>query len=321
MTGATISPEQVLKELDARWAELGKEGPGVLRACSMSLLAVCDESDHYASALETIALLMPSHPARAIMIRLRRGESLAAHAAAQCWMPFGQRQQVCSEQIEITAAPESLEEVASLVEPIVAPDLPVILWCRSPRLIQSTGFAHLIGCATKLILDSAAWAEAKASIRQIAAMAARGRSVADLSWVRLTCWREVLSQVFENREHAARLSDISRIHVKYGAGAEAAALYMGAWLVDALDAVHARTDLHIEADSGAPAAQIASVELSGAEFQASFTHQAGRLVTNVGAVSHCAGLPPSSDYALLREELGVRADPVFERTLASAARL
>ena len=47
-----------------------------------------------------------------------------------------------------------------------------------------------------------------------------------------------------------------------------------------------------------------------------------RLVTVVNEQSNCTNLPRPTDYLLMREELGiVRRDPVFEGTLASAARL
>jgi len=55
---------------------------------------------------ETMAALMPEHPARTIVVRLSgAGErALAERVYAQCWMPFGERRQICCEQIEITAS-------------------------------------------------------------------------------------------------------------------------------------------------------------------------------------------------------------------------
>jgi hypothetical protein len=45
-------------------------------------------------------------------------------------------------------------------------------------------------------------------------------------------------------------------------------------------------------------------------------------VTVVNDQSNCTNLPRPADYHMMREELGiVRRDPVFEATLASAARL
>ena len=84
---------------------------------------------------------MPEHPSRAIVIRFRAEDqrALAARVFAQCWMPFGHRQQICCEQIEITASDASLPDLAAVVLPLTVPDLPVILWCRSPRALSFAG--------------------------------------------------------------------------------------------------------------------------------------------------------------------------------------
>jgi len=45
-------------------------------------------------------------PRAAIMVFLRLqapGTALGARVYSQCWMPFGERRQICCEQIEITA--------------------------------------------------------------------------------------------------------------------------------------------------------------------------------------------------------------------------
>ena len=85
---------------------------------------------------ETIAALMPEHPARAMVIRLcGSGEAaLSERVYSQCWMPFGQRRQICCEQIEIVSADASLADLPPVVLPLAVPDLPLMLWCRSPRL-------------------------------------------------------------------------------------------------------------------------------------------------------------------------------------------
>src|SRR5258708_2424218 len=103
----TVAPEKILKELAALWTQEGKQGEsGVLRACSMTLLVMADAADDVAALGETIAALMPQHPARAILVRLLgAGErALSERVYQQCWKPFGGRQQICCEQIEITAS-------------------------------------------------------------------------------------------------------------------------------------------------------------------------------------------------------------------------
>src|SRR6266536_1879491 len=136
-----VAPEHILKELTHLWVSLGKQGEtetaaGVLRACTMTLIVIAEESEDVGALGETLAALMPEHPARSILIRLRgAGEAtLTERVYAQCWLPFGQRRQICCEQIEIIATDAALADIAPVVLPLAVPDLPVIIWLRSARL-------------------------------------------------------------------------------------------------------------------------------------------------------------------------------------------
>jgi hypothetical protein len=96
---ATIDPEKIRKELSELWVDLAKEkegAAGVLRACSMTLIAAVDEDDDPGQIGETIAMLMREHPSRAIVVRVRDSSEfyLSAQVLAQCWMPFGDRRQI-----------------------------------------------------------------------------------------------------------------------------------------------------------------------------------------------------------------------------------
>ena len=106
---AVAPPEKILKDLAELWVTTGKqeagvEAQGVLRACTMTLIVITEDREDPSGLGETIAALMPEHPARTIVIRLTgAGErSIAQRVFAQCWMPFGQRRQICCEQVEIT---------------------------------------------------------------------------------------------------------------------------------------------------------------------------------------------------------------------------
>ena len=91
-----MAPRHILRELADLWVTLGKQGQdesgaGVLRACTLTLVVLAEASDDAAALGETIAALMPEHPARTIVVRLSgAGErALAERVYAQCWMPFG----------------------------------------------------------------------------------------------------------------------------------------------------------------------------------------------------------------------------------------
>jgi glucose-6-phosphate dehydrogenase assembly protein OpcA len=317
---ATVAPDTILKELAALWTQEGKQGDaGVLRACSMTLLVIAEAGDDAAALGETVAALMPQHPARTILVLLRGdGErALSQRVYQQCWKPFGQRQQICCEQIEIMASDAALADLPSVILPLAVPDLPVILWCRSARLTGRPEFGAIAGMSTKVVIDSGVAGDAKDAIGRIADAVRRGGIVADLAWTRLTRWRETLARVFENRDTLARLSEVDSVKVHFGPGYETAAWYLAAWAMNALGSVG-------QVMTPVLAAQDESLrlELTGGNFRVELSRQDERLVTVVNEQSNCTNLPRPTDYLLMREELGiVRRDAIFEGTLASAARL
>jgi glucose-6-phosphate dehydrogenase assembly protein OpcA len=321
---AVLSPDRILKELTDLWASLAKTGhdagtDGVLRACSMTLVVLADGSDDVQRLGETMAALMPEHPARTILIRLQPqgGRELSERVYAQCWMPFGQRRQICCEQIEITASDAALADLPAVVLPLAVSDLPVILWCRSPRAVGLPEFRQIAAMARKVVLDSAVLPDPKAGLRRFADAAGRGVLLGDLAWTRLTRWREMLSQVFENRERLAQLRGITKVRVTFGGSYETAAWYMAAWIAGALENAGATAAAEVAAGDGT-----VRVELEGSGIRVALERRDDRLVVTVNELSNCTSLPQPSDYLVMREELGiVRPDPVYNRTLASAVRL
>ena len=321
---ATVAPDSILRELAALWTQQGQQGDaGVLRACTMTLLVIAEAADDAAALGETVAALMPEHPARAILIRLQgEGErALSQRVYQQCWKPFGQRQQICCEQIEITASDAALADLPSVILPLAVPDLPVILWCRSARLVRRPEFGEIAGMATKVVIDSAAAGDSTDAIVCMADGVRPGGILADLAWTRLTRWRETLARVFENRDTLARLSEVDSVQVRFGPGYETAAWYLAAWAANALASVgQVVSPLVTQVISRQD--ESLRLELSGGTFRVELSRQEDRLVTVVNEQSNCTNLPRPTDYLLMREELGiVRRDAVFERTLASAARL
>lgn len=315
-----VAPDKILKELADLWVSMGHDAQGegsqgVLRACTMTLVAISEESDDASALGETIAALMPEHPARTMMIRLCGAgpRSLSQRVYAQCWMPFGQRRQICCEQVEVTASDAALPDLPSVVLPLAVPDLPLVLWCRSGRLLDMPEFRAIAAMADKVVLDSRFLPDAQAALATVTATVAQRLTAGDLAWTRLTRWREMVADVFENRQNLAGLEGGVEVTVEHaGPAITTAALYLAAWVKDAIPQAAVRIR----------PADDSRLTIQGSNFELRLERREGRMVATVNQVSQCSNLPQDSDYALMREELGiVRRDPVFERTLASAARL
>ena len=328
----TIQPDAILRELAELWVSLGKESAGetsagVLRACAMTLVTAAEESEDASAIGKTLAALMREHPSRAIVIRFRPSadHALDARVFAQCWMPFGQRRQICCEQIEIMASDLSLPDLPAVIIPLAAADLPLVLWCRSARILRLPGFAHLAAVAEKVIFDSALLPDPRATLADAVTRLAAPYALADLAWTRLTCWRSLVSQIFDNRSYLASVPSISEVRISFGgANPPVAAYYLAAWLLNSLEQTGARPRLIWEPGHG-DSGKFHRVELiahGAAEFAVSLEAHGNSVDVSVDHLTACTKLGGGTDYDLLREELAIPyRDPIFEKTLKRAARM
>ena len=327
----TIQPDRVLHELSELWVSLGKqngdEAAGVLRACAMTLVVVAEEREDAAEVGETLALLMREHPSRAVVVRVRDVDApeLEAKVLAQCWMPFGQRRQICCEQIEISTSNASLVDVPAVVLPLVVADLPVILWFRPARLFASPALIDLSRIATKTIIDSAVFPDPKAGLQRLARASASGLRVGDLAWTRLTRWRELIAQIFENPVYFSRLRSIATVTITHPPGAPPVGVrYMSAWLRLCLELAGCNARVRWAQSGEAGDAGLSRVEFSSSDpsvLNASISKVEGAAAeVRVNSLVNRTVFPEASDYVLLREELSIPGrDAIYEQSLALAA--
>ena len=247
MSSAVIypaQPEKILKGLGQLWTSLGEEEkhqgkPTVLRACAMTLIVATDESDGGFSSSQIISELMREHPSRGIVIAVspEAEHALEARVLAQCWKPFGKAQQICCEQIEITARPESWRNIGPTLIGLTAADLPVIFWCRHSAALsanatdnQKAGLEAVMSVSTKVIIDSKG-IETDPTVEMISRWQSQGRVVADLEWARTTHWREPIAQVFDNVARENNFTEFHAVEISYTDETPSnSARYLAGWL-------------------------------------------------------------------------------------------
>ena len=319
MTASTIDPNRVLKELSDLWADLGKEGDseqGVLRACAMTLVVFAEPQEDPNDAGESIAALMRENPSRAIVVRLKQNADLQARVFAQCWMPFGSRRQICCEQIEISGATEALEDVGAAILPLLAPDLPVIFWVRDATLLARFGAWAQV--ATKIVIHSARSTDSTGVMRQV--LGQKSGIIADLTWARLTRWRELIAQVFENPVYLAKLPEVDTVRIHYVTPEiPVSGHYLAAWLHIGLTAAGARPKMIFERSEPIGDGSLNRVELSSASgFHYVLEKVDSSIVeVNLDGLVNRAMFRQPSECELMAEELSISGpDRVFESVLA-----
>ena len=148
---------------------------------------------------------------------------------------------------------------------------------------------------------------------------------ADLSWTRLTRWRELLARVFENPAHLARLGGIEELSVcHYGETVPVRALYLAGWLRSSLG--NAPTHRFERASRGTPCqpqGEVEAVTLSGPSIRVSIRQLEEETVeVRIDDLVSREVFPVLRDDEMLREELAVtgRAD-AYEAALERASEL
>jgi len=280
----------------------------------MTLIVVAEPDDEAdaESARKTIGVLMHGHPSRAIVLTPREGGDFSGRVFAECWMPFGGQQQICSEGIEITADSEQTDEVARLLVPLIAPDLPVVLWCRGPRAFLDRSLDPLFPLANKIIFNTRAVRHPSSAIEFLRRMRKDGRQVADLAWTRLTGWREAVAHLMDACPGGWLAAAGGEVRIEYGGGRPGTrSLYFARWIERALPAVN----VTLVPIAGGPGMH--SVVFAGCGAETSVRLGEGSsLEVRTAERSYSAVLPPDSEECLMREELSILGkDPIFERVL------
>jgi glucose-6-phosphate dehydrogenase assembly protein OpcA len=303
-----VQPERILKELAGLWAGMSKgesqgNNSGVLRACAMTLVVAAESDSDAAYVSGLLAELMHEHPSRAVVLRpSAEPGDMDARVFAQCWMPFGKRQQICCEQIEITASKDRLDEVPGAILGIMVPDLPVVLWARGREWLSAPEFQRVLPLVHKLIIDSASLGDPVKTFSLMRTLEAETTHFGDLEWTRLTALRQAMSHLLEDAAVVPRLKSVEEIHVEYG-GHPISGAYLAAWLKSGLP----QAQMMLSKRTG----DTSSVWLKGPGLLVSMELGAS-LIIRVDGSEYRTVLPVPGDCELMREELTIlETDAVF----------
>lgn len=144
---------------------------------------------------------------------------------------------VCFEDVVLRVAGPGVRHLDSVVEPLMLPDVPVVAWF--PDGIPSLG-ERLLRAADRVVIDTKPLgASAPSRFGDVAALAAQC-AVTDLSWVRLTPWRELLAGLFEGTAFRPFARGVRRATV---AGKPAPRRLLAGWLASRLDLAPASIEI------------------------------------------------------------------------------
>lgn len=183
----------------AALAHAKERGITLARASVLNLVVYSEREVHARRAARALEELALRHPSRAIVLLGDRDrEGVVASVQLHCHVPQADgAQPVLYEQILARVRGDFDERVASVVIPLLVPDLPVFLWWTGTPPSDARHLDDLVTLADRFIVDSADFARADRTLPEIARLMRLRVGITDLNWARLTHWRELIAQFFD----------------------------------------------------------------------------------------------------------------------------
>lgn len=205
----------------AATAHAKEQGRTVARASVLNLVVYADREVHARRAVESTGRLAYRHPSRAIVVLGdREREGVDAEVLLHCHVPRADESaEVYFEQILARVRGDADERVASVVIPLLVPDLPTFLWWTGTPPSDARRFDDLLALADRLIVDSADFARPDKTLAVISELArthgGKRFGLTDLNWTRLTPWRELIAAFFDVEAWRPCLDSIVGVRVGF----------------------------------------------------------------------------------------------------------
>ena len=134
------------------------------------------------------------------------------------------------EKVEIEVGPPHLSRLDTIVDAVLASELPTVLWWPygCGRQIE-----RLLAKVDAVFLDSAELIEPRAGLARAAELVHSAR-VVDLAWLRTTPWRERFAASFDPPDRLAKLRTLNGVTIRHMAGSGVSALLLAGWLISRL---------------------------------------------------------------------------------------
>lgn len=146
--------------------------------------------------------------------------ALDAWVTAACYLTRDGGRHVCWEQVTVPARGEAARHLHAAAMSLLVPDLPTVFWWPGEPDFESRTFRRLGEVSDTVIIDSAGFRDpvsALGSVARVAYDGSRNFGLADLNWSRLTPWRDMTAEFFDDPVRLAWLARIQRVEVTFGA--------------------------------------------------------------------------------------------------------
>jgi glucose-6-phosphate dehydrogenase assembly protein OpcA len=171
------------------------------------------------------------HASRTILCAVEEGRTTLDALAV---MSYDQRTAggmgVMHETVEIELGPAHLAHLATVVDPVIASELPTVLWAPHGH---EEAITALRGMIDVMLLDSTDLHEPEEALERAQAFL-EWAYVVDLAWLRTTPWRERLASTFDPPDRRAALRALRGLAIRHHRDSTASAALLAGWLASRL---------------------------------------------------------------------------------------
>ena len=283
--GGWSAEDTTVSEVERQLSSLRAEAEGTAQRTAVMTHMAWVPPGWEEAALDTLSGLQERHPSRTIVLLPDPGgpDQIDAVIAMRCFSMPGQERTICSEVITLHLLGSRTVAPASVVLPLLIPDLPAFLRWRGQPQFGDTEFEGLVDVVDRLIVDSTEWDDLPAAYERFTGVFER-TAASDIAWERTERWRHQLASLWPG------IADLRRIKVR---GTAAQAHLIAGWL-------RSRLERPVELEHE-PAERLEGVEVDGE------------------AAPFPPGDPPRSSDLLSGQLDQFGRDPVYEAAVRAAA--
>jgi glucose-6-phosphate dehydrogenase assembly protein OpcA len=327
---------RALAELHHETLRTAAEESGV-RMSVANIVAAGVDATSVDQAEAVVTAIGERHPARAIVVLAdpERDPLIEADLSLR-WQPGTSN--VCTELIRLTVNGQPALHLASIVTPLLVPDIPLHLWLTgAPRLAQAFN-PDTVAMCDRIVLDSGRYPQPGVTLAQLATELDRHGSalaLGDIAWVRTQPWRELSAQAFESAQTRPWLEHLEAVEIETaGTTPSAQGWLVAGWLAHCLrwDAQRKRAiSCRARPRDGVETNDLAGVHyhsrVSGQRVSISLDRTGRTLRTDIGGeggevTSRSVVLPEMNDVSLIGGLFSdTAADPVYAEAVTIAASL
>jgi glucose-6-phosphate dehydrogenase assembly protein OpcA len=228
--GEPVALADVARVLERQRHEQEEEGH--VRARVATLLVVADTEERARTAVRIVEALEGRNPSRCVVLLARPPDN---GGGVRTWARVTPRRgrgvPGLRDEVVVEAA-VPLGHLASVVLPLLLPDIPVFTWWLGTPPFGGELAEQLFAVTDRLIVDSGTFADPLADLGGLAASIGSLPPGSDCMWGRLTPWREQLASSFEPAAMRPSLGVVR--HVRIAGVRPTAGVLLAGWMATRL---------------------------------------------------------------------------------------